>query len=509
MRQLETMLRQVSAFLRQGRYDDARRILKDLRARHPHDPRVIRALSNLHQSLQEYDEAEKLLEEEIRRGRTAFLVELAEIHQAQGRTREVLKAILRYLDHHPSRHHWARDVIESLVRKKDLDDGDMAFLETEARKRDDPTALHLVADAHVFSGNHREGIRLLHEADVKAEARGKVLFPLAHVMQNREAPDLALEIIDLVLGRDPEEGLQEEALLTRARIFSDTGRDSAAVQAYEDMIERHPEGHLSRRALMEEAVILRDRLGDFSAARRAYKRLVSSLEKARGLPQKQKYLDEARLGLGECALWEGLWDEAESTFVTLQETAHSKDSREQATYYIAETRFFQGDFMGAEAGYYAVADSFPGGNWVNDSIQRILLLQEHALAPMEDLVGLTQVLLQRRRGSPDSALVLSRRYVENGRSGELTEEFLFEEVQSLLDLSRWEDAVSALRDWPDSLSQSQLAPRAYESVAKALVEDANRVDQGVSLYEELLLAYPHSLESRRARSRLIELRSSS
>jgi hypothetical protein len=278
------------------------------------------------------------------------------------------------------------------------------------------------------------------------------------------------------------------------------------VAAYEEMLSRFPHGGLTRRALMEEATILRDRLREFGPARDVYERLVRSLEGAGSLPSKESYLDEARLGLGECALREGFWDEAESTFVRVLNTAEARESREQAAFFFAETRFYRGDFAGAEGAYYAVTDSFPGGAWVNDSIQRILFLQEHALAAPRDLQSYVEVLRERQHGRPDSALVLARAALERGASVDLQDEFLFEEIESLVELALWDDAVRSLEAWPDSLAESKLAPRAYARVAEALTERADLLDRGIALYEELLLNYPASLESRRARNALPELR---
>lgn len=505
-RELQVRLRQANAFLREGKHDEALSILLKLQEEHPHDGRVVRSLNNLYQSMGRFDDSIRLLESEIAQGKSNYLIDLAEIHKARGMIREMVETVFRYLDKHPARQPWARDMVESLIRRGEVSEEDLDYLEDQARRREDPGVLRLVADAYVFAGRHREGLELLHEADVKADAHGRLLFPLAHVLRNRQAPDLALEVVRLTLEMHPADGLAEEALLTRARILADTGRSEAAIEAYEDMLTRFPEGSLSRRALMEEATLRRDRLTDYAAARRVYGRLVGLLETDGNLSPKEPYLDEARLGLAECALLEGLWDEAESTFVKVEQTAESRETREKAAFHIAETRFYRGDLKGAELAYFTVTDSFPGGAWVNDSIQRILFLQEHALAVPGDLSTYTEVLMERRRGRPDSALVLAREAIGPQLSADLVDEFLFEEIQSLLDLSRWDEAVDRLEAWPDSLNGRALAPRAIARVAEALTDRAGRLDEGIALYEDLLVSHPMSLESRRARTLLPELR---
>jgi tetratricopeptide (TPR) repeat protein len=508
---VELRLRQVRLLITQGNHEKAREILVGLLRDDPESQRVLSAMGDLLEAEGRFDEAVALYEGEIKAGRNVatYLLDLTGVYQASGRIQEALETVFRFLDVHPERIRVAQDLIESLIRRSQLDDAGMTYLEAEARRRADKGMLRLVADARVFAGQHEEAVLLMKEADLAGKAKGGILFPLVAILRDRGRPDLALAVIQDVLAMDPPGALAGEALLTKARVLRDEGRGGEAVTAYEEVVARFPDGPLARLAMKEEAEFLRDKEIDFGRARTVYKNLVDSLERARGLSGRDRLLEEATLGLGECALWEGLWSEAESSFVKIVRSPGPDEVRERASFMAAETRFFRGDFPGAEEGYYGVTDSFPGGGWMNDALERILFLQEHALAGAGDLQALTGVLLERRRGRPDSALVAVEDFLERKGSEPLADDFLHQGILCRLDLGLWDGAVAALAAWPDSLAGSRLAPRSYARVAEALVNDAARTAEGIALYEELLVRYPASLESRRIRPQLQDLRGGS
>ncbi|MBU1702194.1 MAG: tetratricopeptide repeat protein [Candidatus Eisenbacteria bacterium] len=506
---LDLRIRQAQLYLRKGQTDQALEILEELRTTHPHDSRVIRGYGDILESLNRFDEAAALYEGEVRAGNNPalYLLDLASCYQRMGRAQSVLNTVFRYLDLYPARTRWAQDMVEGLVRRNEMGPEELAYLEGEARSRRNPAILRLAANAYVYAENHTRAIELLREADIEGKAGGRTLFPLVEVLQNRNKPDLALAVIDDVLAMKPVAGVEEEVRLAQARLLVDLMRLEEAVEAYKAMAERFPKGQMSHRALMEAAQILRDRLGDPGRAREVYQSLVTNLESIPLTPATERLLDESRLGLGECAMWEGAWADAESTFTAILESSSAKESREEAAFMIGERRLFSGDFPGAEEAYYVVPDSFPGGLWVNDALQRILFLQGNALVYPEELSGVVRVIYERRRSRPEVALAEASRMLAGGLSEELVDDLLYEKILCLIDLEGWDEAVTAVKSWPDTLSQSPLGPRALAAVAKGLTGQEDRFDEGVELYEELLFRFPQSLESRRVRPQLPELRS--
>ncbi|MBD3336339.1 MAG: tetratricopeptide repeat protein, partial [Candidatus Eisenbacteria bacterium] len=425
-----------------------------------------------------------------------------------GRPQKVLETVFRYLEAHPTRHRWAQDMIESLSRRGELGDEEITLLETYAREAENPAVLRLVADALVFAGHPDRAAGWLLEADQKSDARGRLLLPLADILLHRGAPEVALAVVDTVLQLSPPKALAEEARFQRAQLLVELQRWEEAVTAYEDLAERHPQGRMAHRALMEEAQILRRQLGSPERARDVYGRLEQLLDRGGSDPVTARLMDQARLGMAECDLYEGNWAEAESTLTRLAEASSTRETREQAAYLIAEARLFHGDYPGAEAGYFAVVDSFPGGTWVNDALQRVLFLQEHAFAGAGELGGVVQVLLERWRARPDSALALAESLLARDPGLELQDDLLYQTVLCRVELEDYEAAAGTVRSWPDTLADSRLAPRALAAVAEALSREPAHVETAMELFEELLLRYPESYESRRARPRLTELRRS-
>jgi tetratricopeptide (TPR) repeat protein len=506
-RSIDLRLRQARILQNRGELARAEEILRELLQQRPHDPRIVRQLGSVLEAGRRYEEAVALYEGEIQAGKnpTLFLMDIASAYQRAGQARKVLETLFRYLELYPGRTRWARDILETMVLRGQMDDETMAYLESEARRRRSPELLSLAADLYVYADRPAEAIQLLEEADRTREAHGEVLFPLAKVLVSRDRPEEALEVIRRVLALGPNEGLEEEAWLLKARLLRDQGALEEAVAAYEELTQRFPEGFLLRRALMEEAEILKDRLGRLGPAREVLRRLVASLEASGSFRGRSQVLEEAWLSLGECALWEGAWDEAESTFTRVLEEGTVAANRQRAAYLLAEARLYQGDYPGAESAFYAVADSFPGGEWANDALDRILFLQEHALAPGRELGRLLDVQRLRYAGRVDSALALVGELRAAGVDSVLQDDLLAETVLCLLASGQGDSARAVLATWPEAFQDGRLAPRSWFQVAR-WYETAGRREEAMELYEDLILRFPDSLEGRRSRIRLEQLR---
>jgi len=138
--------------------------------------------------------------------------------------------------------------------------------------------------------------------------------------------------------------------------------------------------------------------------------------------------------------------------------------------------------------------------WVNDALQRVLLLGERRGA--RGLEDLARVLYLRRVGRREEALAVTREAL--GAVGEtpLAPELYLQATQLCGELDRAAQADSALGRLLGEHPESRAAPAALLWLGNLLAQSPAGRDRAREYYERILLEYPRAFEARRARAML-------
>lgn len=351
-----------------------------------------------------------------------------------------------------------------------------------------------------------KALDLLMRVERRQKGDGRIALTLATTLARSDQPELALAAYDSVLSLAPREGTVEECWFEKGRLLEGLGRHAEAMAAYRQVEERFPHGTLAPRATLTRAGILL-RSGNASGARGLLEQL---LERVTGEPRRsdlRTMRDDARVTLAECALREGDFTGAREIFGDLGRSAARAEVREQAAFEQAELLFYEGKLVEAEQAYYALTDSFRTGDWVNNALERVLLLGEHATAG-DALKPYGQILYQRRIGNRERALALCREALAAYRELPLRAELRLEEVRLLTDEANWPAADSSLALLLVEQPRARAVPQALLLLAETGLAREARHDAARAYLEQLVLQYPDSSEARRARAILAELRKS-
>jgi tetratricopeptide (TPR) repeat protein len=268
-----------------------------------------------------------------------------------------------------------------------------------------------------------------------------------------------------------------------------------------DLVATSPSGGCERAAaLLALGGVLLDGVRDPAGARTAFQEHIAT-----GGRCIERTAWQARLGAAQAALLAGDAAAAEKGFLEALERGADDATREAGLFRLAELYFYTGDFTKAAEGYRKLLATFPAGIYVNDSVARIVFLEQGDAAG-EGL--LKEYADAQRAGLAGDAAGASARFEAIMRDFPLSELRDDAALESAL-LANWRGdsagAVATLdaivRDFPES----PLAPRAL--IEKGAIRAGQLADLAGARadYERVLVDYPASLLADEARTAIEEI----
>ncbi len=508
--ELERELIDAQRELAQGRATQAIAHLERLHARYPNDGRVIVTLAEAYARGGEPLRAVEVLERQIARAgsRDADLwIHLAGAYHLAGRGEDATETLLAALRLEPDWLARLEDQLEIVTTDSTTGAEAMERLRRRAGERDAPTAWReALAHVLVLTGHFDQAVTLVADLDRTRGDGGHRLSEVAAAVARRGDPAVALAAFDSLLAHAPDPGVAEEAWFERGRLLERLERHAEALTAYETLAREYPQGPLAMQSRLRAAAIRRGPLHDVAGAREAYRRILADAPAGSRNRLAKASREEALLGLGECALLDGAFAEAESTFATLERESTQSSARERAAFERAELLFYSGRMADAEEAYYQITDHYPSGEWINDALGRALLIGEFGATAPLSLEAYAAVLYRQRVGAFEDALRLCREALRDTLNVEMRAHLRMEEIRITAHLARWSEVDAALALLLAQDPGNRVAPVALHFVAEQAEGVPERRQQAQELYEELILRYPDSLEARQARGRLQALR---
>lgn len=507
----DRVLRDAQSLARSKNCEEALKLLDTLEEGGAGDPAAVKLRGDCLRKLRRFEEAQQIYRKEAdaltTRGAdpTPMLVELERTTRESGDSQKAF-AICLEIHRTGAVEAWVRDEMEALIQADSLGENSVGALREEiARRPQDPDLRSLLIDAFLFLGRDAEA---LHEAialDRARTARGTLILEHLHLLNEKRlgAPAIAAADAALAEGLTGEDA--QEALYLKAAAQRRMGDLRQAVETYDEAVKADPDGSLAHLALRDRADLLVRDLHDLEAGAAAQEDLIASLEKARPA-DRGRLLGQALVDLAGTRLRMGRYEEAEAVCRRVEEEAKDPSSKEDAAFLQAEILFYAAKIDDARNAYERVAREFAGGNRVNDSLDRLLLLTRAGDAGPLALAALGQIAYQRRFGDPTRALSIC---LEAGRQCggcPAQEDFLREESLLLLDVNRIDEAAVTADTLASRFPKASSPPSVLRAVADRMRERDGKSDTVMHRYEDLLVRFPNSHDAFEVRALLEKLR---
>jgi tetratricopeptide (TPR) repeat protein len=502
-----TGMNEARGLYRLGRVDEAVQKLRELHRAYPDEIGVTQSLGSLLEASGKGDEALNLYREAAARATNPGpdLVQVERLYREAQAWDRALDTCLEYRERLGSAGEtWVNDEIESLIRADRIGDTAIRSLESAVRRRpEDGKLRELWVTALFHQGKTEKALEEAATLDKNLKANGTLLFRYARLADDKQSYSAALAAYDMVLQRDPPAQVKSEAQFRRAAALRHLGRLEEALTALRAL--GAGDGAYAFRARQDEAVLLSQELHRPEEALAALRTILDSLagEKGEALSQ---VADETRLAMADCQLSLGRPADALGLYQELAEKAVDAAVRVQALFQVGEMLFYQGKLKEAQDAYYQVVDKYPQEADVNDALARILLLGEDSDNGGVPLTALAQSEYQRRLGNLQKGIKLVDDALAQYPDSRAADALHFQRTKLLLELGRSVEARAAVDTLAARFPNSPLAPRAYLAVAGQLQKSPAGDSDVQAIYTTILLRFPDSLEAPEARAALRALK---
>lgn len=404
---------------------------------------------------------------------------------------------------------WVLDEMESLIQADRLGAAALPPLSSEIEKRPDAADLRrLYIGALFFLKRYEESLQEAILLDRSSEAKGRVLLEQLRLADKRRIGESALAIAEAAVSEGVEGPELQETLLLKARALGRLRRYVEADETYRQTALVNERGPFANVALSDRAELLVKGIGDLEAGEKAYEELIASLETA-PRREKSRFLSKALVALADCRLRMGSYEGANEVLKRVEEHETDASEKEEAVFQQAEISFYAGSAEAAKAGYDRVVKEFKGGNRVNDSLERLLLLTRASNAGAVPLAALGQIAYQKRIGSPLRCLEISREAAKVCGDCAAAEDLLREESLALLDLKLIDEAAERADSLASRFADGSSAPIVLRAVADSMRDRDGETEAVIHRYEDLVVRFPKSHEAFEVRSLLRELKKDS
>ena len=254
---------------RQGRLDDAERILSEIRKKDPLNPLVLRMLGNTYQKRKEWDKAIEVLEEAVKahstdvesyhhlavsyfeRGNIEKAMDIARIvldlqpnylqsllflasaHKSLKQTQEALDYLERALDVDPSNREIRLEYAETLMRHEDYEKSSEVL--NDMIREEPAFELSYLALSTLYEKTKQwdKAIEVLEKAVAADIRNAKILNRLAQFLQKTDQYERSMEILRMAVERNPDD---PEALNYQGIYYWHAGQNDKAIDLFNRVI---------------------------------------------------------------------------------------------------------------------------------------------------------------------------------------------------------------------------------------------------------------------------------
>ncbi len=213
-------------------------------------------------------------------------------------------------------------------------------------------------------------------------------------------------------------------------------------------------------------------------------------------------LCESRLRQGEFTLAESVAVEAKTTGRVSDEAA-----LQRLSFLRAEILYFSGDAKRATDEYISFLEDNLEGPFVNDAVERLLMIDENSGSAPQSLAAYARAELAELAGSPDSALAILDGILHDASSPLIADDALAKKADILRGLRRFSDAVTQYRLLEARFPRSRLVPVCKLKIAGLYAEALGEKDKAVAECEEIAKGFPGTSYAVEARALLNKLAS--
>jgi tetratricopeptide (TPR) repeat protein len=392
------------------------------------------------------------------------------------------------------------DRINRLIQsEQNLDQVEMALGERIKKNPKDRYSQKLYGDLLFRTGKLDAAFESYKKVDELSGAKGRTILGFVGMCHNNGYFDQAAQASSYLVQTEPSKEVVVSAMIYIA--YSQEGQEkyNDAINTYQSIIDQYG-STFPLEASLSHYMIGKIMLNDLRKPQEAYTRFRIVISGFKDAPLS----GNALVRLGDCKTASGDPDSARILFEKALRDPRGAVNQEELKFKLAELEFYRGDFESSLEGYNQLISDFPKGLYVNNCLERTVVINENQELDRPLLTKFAWAMLNNVEGQVDSAITKLDELISM-KSEKLSDLAQLEKAKILKQEKKYDQSLKAfnelLEKFPESLFRSQ---------AQMLIGDIYNFHlhdkpKAIEAYEKLLKDYDRSVYADEVRDKLREL----
>jgi len=398
--------------------------------------------------------------------------------------------------------------INNLIRtEENLDGIQLALSERIKKKPQDKYYQKLYGDLLFRRKDFNGAFETYKKVDALFGTKGRFIFTYIQMCYNQKYFDQAIQSCQYILSTNPSEEQVLSAKLYIARSYEGQEKLTDAVRVYQEIIDQYSSLSSEKARLFRQEIALchfsigEIKLFGFKKPEEAFtsfQKVISSY------PEADCYAD-ALVRLSDCLMVKGDLDGARTLLETASRERRAESKEEEIKFKLTEIEFFQGNFEDALAGYNRVIADFPKGLYVNNSLERIIVIGENQELDRYLLSVYAQAMLDQIQGKYDSAIIKLDKII-SAKSEKLADLAQLEKGKGFIEEKKFSQALEAFQKLLEKYPQSLYCDQAQKLIGDVYNYHLKDKIKAMEIYEKFLKDYGRSVWVDEVRDKLQQLK---
>ena len=437
-----------------------------------------------------------------------FSLDLAGLYEALTDYKQAVDEYFLYMGDDPTKFELVEDRINRLIQTEENLDGIQLALEERIRNNPQDKYSHkLYGDLLFRRGKLELAFETYKTVDSLFRGGGRFILSFAQKCQTNRFFNPAIKAGQFLLSGSPSKELVVQARFSIAHSYEGLERYEDAVSTYQETIDecRKEAGFRFASEVAQSYYQIGEiqlfHLKKPDEAFLSYQQVISNY------PKSDRFAD-ALVRRGDCLMIKGNLDSAALLFENALNDPKASSKEEEIRFKLTEIDFYQGDFEKALEGYNREVSDFPKGLYVNNSLERIVIISENQSLDRYLLSVFAQALLEELQGQLDSATLKLEKII-SAKSTTLSDKAQFEKAEIYREEKKFSSALEALRELIEKYPQSFYCAKAQKLIGDIFCYDLEDKPKAIQSYEKVLKDYGRSLFVDEVREKLKELKKGS
>lgn len=437
-----------------------------------------------------------------------FSIDLAGLYEALKDYKSAVDEYFLFMGNDSTRFDLVEQRINTLIRtEENLDGIQSALKERVERKPQDKYYQKLYGDLLFRRKDFTGAFETYKKVDVLFDAKGKFILTFIQMCYNQRYFDPAIQASQYLLSTNPSKEQALDAKLFIARSYEGQEKFTDATRAYQEIIDQYSNlNPMEAKLFRQEISLCYFQIGEINLfqfrkpdeALLRYQNIISNYRESDWYP-------DALVRLSDCLMAKGNLDSARTLLETASKDPRAESKEEEIKFKSTEIEFFKGNFEEAQAGYNQVVADFPKGLYVNNSLERIIVIGENQELDRYILSVFAGAMLDKLQGKSDSAIFKLDKII-SAKSVKLADLAQLEKGKIYAEEKKFSSALEAFQKLLEKYPQSLYCDQAQKSIGDVYNYNLKDKPKAIEAYEKLLKDYDRSVYLDEVRDRLRELK---